>query len=251
MIPVKSERELTLMERSGALLGRILKEVGSVIKPGVTTATVDAWIEKRIAEGGAQPSFKGYRGFPAAACISVNDEVVHGIPSPKRVLHEGDIVGIDVGVCLHGYHTDAARTFAVGAVSAEAKRLMEVTRQSFFEGVARAVAGARIGDIGHAVQTYVEKEGFSVVRALTGHGIGGNVHEEPDIPNYGREGKGPRIQPGMTLAVEPMVNAGGHDVRMLPDGWTIVTEDGSLSAHYENTIAITENGPPRILTLVE
>ena len=250
MIPIKSARELDLMKQSGALLGRVLKEVAGQIRPGATTGAINAWIEEQIAQGGAKPSFKGYQGFPAGACISVNDEVVHGIPSQTRVLKEGDIVGIDVGTCLHGYHADAARTFAVGEVSQEARRLIEITEQSFFAGAAQAVPGARIGDIGHAVQTLVEKHGFTVVRVLTGHGIGGNIHEQPDIPNYGRKGKGPRIQAGMVLAIEPMVNIGGYDVRMLADGWTIVTEDGSLSAHYENTVAVTEDGP-RILTLAE
>lgn len=251
MIPIKSARELAFIKEAGALLGNILAAVEKQVSPGVTTGAINAWIEQRIAEGGARPSFKGYRGFPAAACISVNDEVVHGIPSYDRVLKEGDIVGIDVGACLHGYHADAARTFAVGEISDLARRLIESAKNSFFKGIARAVAGGRVGDIGNAVQSAVENDGFSVVRALTGHGIGGSVHEEPDIPNYGSAGKGPRLRAGMVLAVEPMVNAGGYGVKMLSDGWTIVTEDGSLSAHYENTIAVTEDGPPLILTLAE
>jgi methionyl aminopeptidase len=251
MIPIKSARELAVMKESGQLLGSILAAVEKQVKPGVTTGAINAWIEQRIADGGARPSFKGYRGFPAAACISVNEEVVHGIPSYDRVLKDGDIVGIDVGTCLRGYHADAARTFPVGAISSLAKRLIESVKNSFFEGISVAVAGGRVGDIGHAVQSAVERDGFSVVRALTGHGIGGNVHEEPDIPNFGKAGKGPRLRAGMVLAVEPMVNAGGYEVKMLNDGWTIVTEDASLSAHYENTIAVTEDGPPLILTLVE
>lgn len=251
MIPIKSARELAIMKESGALLARILADVEQQVRPGVTTGALNAWIEQRILDGGARPSFKGYRGYPAAACISVNDEVVHGIPSFDRTLSEGDIVGVDVGTCLHGYHADAARTFPVGEISDLAKRLIETARKSFFEGISHAVAGGRIGDIGNAVQAAVERDGFSVVRALTGHGIGGNMHEEPDIPNYGRAGKGPRLRAGMVLAVEPMVNAGEWEVRMLTDGWTIVTEDGSLSAHYENTIAVTEEGPPRIFTLAE
>jgi len=251
MIPIKSARELALIKEAGKLLGSILEAVQSQVRPGATTGQLNDWIEQRIIQGGARPSFKGYRGFPAAACISVNEEVVHGIPSYHRVLQDGDIVGIDVGTCMHGYHADAARTYAAGEVRDLAKRLIESAKNGFFEGISHAVPGKRIGDIGHAVQCAVERDGFSVVRALTGHGIGGNVHEEPDIPNFGRPGKGPRIRAGMVLAVEPMVNAGSADIRMLSDGWTVVTEDAKLSAHYENTIAVTEEGGPVILTLPE
>ena len=251
MIPIKSAREIALIKESGKLLGSILEAVQTQVRPGATTGYLNDWIEQRIVQGGARPSFKGYKGFPAAACISVNEEVVHGIPSHERALKEGDIVGIDVGTCMRGYHADAARTYAVGEVSDLAKRLIESARNGFFEGITRAVAGGRVGDIGNAVQRAVERDGFSVVRALTGHGIGGNVHEEPDIPNFGKPGKGPRLRAGMVLAVEPMVNAGGYEVKMLSDGWTVVTQDASLSAHYENTIAVTEEGEPVILTLAE
>lgn len=251
MIPIKSARELALIKEAGKLLGDILEAVQTQVRPGATTGQLNDWIEQRIVQGGGRPSFKGYRGFPAAACVSVNEEVVHGIPSYQRVLKEGDIVGIDVGTCMHGYHADAARTYAVGEVSDLAKRLIESAKNGFFAGIARALANGRIGDIGYAVQCAVERDGFSVVRALTGHGIGGNVHEEPDIPNYGRPGKGPRLRAGMVLAVEPMVNAGTCEVHMLSDGWTIVTADASLSTHYENTIAVTEESEPVILTLPE
>ncbi len=251
MILIKSARELDLMSKSGELLGGILADVEKEIRPGVTTEKLNAWVDDKITKAGAKPSFKGYRGFPAAACISVNEEVVHGIPTNERVLNEGDIVGIDIGTFLHGYHADAARTFAVGEISQSAKQLIATTKESFFAGIEKAVVGARIGDISNAVQQIVERDGYSVVRELTGHGIGSELHEDPSIPNFGAKGKGPRLKAGMTLAVEPMVNEGDYNVRMLSDGWTIVTKDKSLSAHYENTIAITPDGPPLILTLKE
>ena len=215
----------------------------------MTTEEIDREVHKFILKSGATPSFLGYGGFPASVCISVNEEVIHGIPGP-RVIHNGDIVSVDLGAKIYGFHGDCAATVPCGAISEEAKKLIEVTRQSFFEGIKFAKPGYRVSDIGHAVQEYVESNGFSVVRSYVGHGVGANLHEAPEVPNYGAAGHGPRLVKGMTIAVEPMVNAGGFDVRVLDNEWTVVTKDGRLSAHYENTILITD-GEPEILTLAE
>jgi methionyl aminopeptidase len=221
--------------------------LGRQVRPGVSTAELDAMAERFIREHGGRPAFKGYRGFPAAICPSVNEEVVHAIPGP-RVLEEGDIIGIDVGVEMHGFYGDAATSFPVGNVGAEAARLLEVTREALMRGIAMVRSGGRVGDISHAIQTYVEQNGFSVVRALVGHGIGREMHEEPQIPNYGPPDRGPRLMTGQVLAIEPMVNTGGPDVVTRDDGWTVVTKDGSLSAHFEHTVAVGAEGPD-ILTL--
>ena len=243
MITLKSGDEIIRMRDAGRIAA-IAREIGGEnVREGVTTAQIDREIKKCILSHGAKPSFLGYGGFPASACISVNEEIIHGIPSSNKVLKNGDIVKIDVGAYYKGYHGDCAATFTVGEVSEEAKRLVEVTKQSFFEGIAAIGEGKRIGDIGNAIQRYVESNGFSVVREYIGHGIGKNLHEDPEVPNYGAAGHGQRIRPGMTIAIEPMVNQGGEAVRVLNDGWCVVTQDGKLSAHYENTIAITESDP--------
>ena len=236
------------MRKAGRLLAETLLRVEDSVKPGITTAELNKIAEDYIVKHGGKPSFKGLYGFPAAACISVNEQVIHGFPS-KYVLQDGDLISIDCGVCLNGYQSDAARTFMVGNVSDEAKRLVAVTKESFFKGIEFAKPGNRLSDISNASQTYVEGNGFSVVRDYVGHGIGRDVHEDPDIPNYGRAGRGPILQEGMTLAIEPMVNVGTHKVMTLDDEWTVVTADKKLSAHYENTVAILTNGP-EILTLV-
>lgn len=242
MITLKSGEEIIRMRDAGRIAA-IAREIGGeYVKEGVSTAQIDREIKKCILSHGAKPSFLGYGGFPASACISVNEEIIHGIPSSGKVLKNGDIVKIDVGAYYKGYHGDCAATFAVGQISEEAQRLIDVTKQSFFEGIAAIGEGKRIGDIGHAIQSYVEKNGFSVVREYIGHGIGRNLHEDPEVPNYGAPGRGQRLRPGMTLAIEPMVNVGDWHVRVLEDKWTVVTVDGKLSAHYENTVAITENG---------
>lgn len=242
MITLKSGEEIIRMRDAGRIAA-IAREIGGeYVKEGVTTAQIDREIKKCILSHGAKPSFLGYGGFPASACISVNEEIIHGIPSSGKVLKNGDIVKIDVGAFYKGYHGDCAATFAVGQISEEAQRLIDVTKQSFFEGIAAIGEGKRIGDIGHAIQSYVEKNGFSVVREYIGHGIGKNLHEDPEVPNYGAPGRGQRLRPGMTIAIEPMVNAGDWHVRVLKDEWTVVTVDGKLSAHYENTVAFTENG---------
>ncbi len=242
MITLKSGEEIIRMRDAGRIAA-IAREIGGeCVREGVTTAQIDREIKKAILSHGAKPSFLGYGGFPASACISVNEEIIHGIPSSGKVLKNGDIVKIDVGAFYKGYHGDCAATFAVGEVSEEAKKLIAVTKQSFYEGIAAIGEGSRIGDVGNAIQTYVENHGFSVVREYIGHGIGRNLHEDPEVPNYGRTGHGQRIRPGMTLAIEPMVNIGDWKVRVLNDNWTVVTVDGKLSAHYENTVAITENG---------
>jgi len=222
---------------------------GEMVRPGVTTKEIDKAVHDFIVAQGAKPSFLNYNGYPASACISVNNVVIHGIPDGYK-LQEGDIVSIDVGAFWKGYHGDCAATFACGEISPEAEKLISVTKQSFFEGLKLARQGYRVSDISHAVQAYVEENGFSVVRAFVGHGVGENLHEEPEVPNYGSPGRGPRLIRGMTLAIEPMVNMGGHDVRILKDRWTTVTADGSLSAHYENTVLITD-GEPEILTVTE
>lgn len=249
MILIKSDSEIELMYESGQITGGALKAAEECVAPGVTTAELESVIEKYIRSHGARPSFKNYNGFPSAACISVNEVVVHGIPSHKRVLKEGDIVSIDVGAYLKGYHSDAARTFAVGNISDEAKKLIDVTKQSFFEGIKYALPGMRIGDIGSHVQSYAEGFGFGVVREMVGHGIGRALHEAPDVPNFGREGHGIRLMEGMCIAVEPMITQGSYKIKTLPDGWTTVTADGKLAAHYENTLVVTKDGP-RLLTLI-
>ena len=230
------------MMEAGRITGEALLLAREHVREGVSTKELDTIIRTHIEKSGAKPSFLGYHGFPASACISVNDEVIHGIPSKTRILHEGDIVKIDVGAFYKGFHGDSARTIAVGNVSDEAKRLIEVTRNSFFEGVAAVKTGNRIGDVGSAIQSCVENAGFSVVRKYIGHGIGKALHESPDVPNFGTAGRGTRLCAGMALAIEPMVNVGSSEVYELPDGWTVKTRDRSLSAHYENTIALTSEG---------
>ena len=249
MIVLKTKKDLEAMAKSGLIVAKALEAAEEAVKPGMTTLELNNIVEKVIVSEGAKPSFKGYRGFPACCCISPNNVVVHGIPSKDIVLNEGDIVSIDVGAFLGGFHGDAARTLAVGKISDEAKRLIETTRESFFEGMKMAVDGNRVGDIGSAVQSHAEKMGYSVVRELVGHGVGRELHESPDIPNFGVAGKGVRLTKGMVIAIEPMINMGTKDVSFSKvDGWTVTTKDGKLSAHYENTVAITENGP-KILTL--
>ncbi|MBO5052388.1 MAG: type I methionyl aminopeptidase [Clostridia bacterium] len=243
MISLKTPEQLRLMREAGRITAETLLYVGEIIREGMTTLELDRQIRQFIERHGATPSFLGYNGFPGSACISLNDEVIHGIPSKKRIIREGDLVKVDVGACWRGYHGDSARTYPIGQVSEEAKSLLEHTRESFFCAMKVALAGNRVGDIGSAVDTHIRTAGFSVVREFVGHGIGAALHEEPDVPNYGTPGRGARLYPGMVIAVEPMVNAGAPEVRVLSDGWTVVTKDGSLSAHYENTIAITDNGP--------
>ena len=243
MIIIKNSEQLKLMRLAGRITAEALAVAEEAIRPGMTTKELDTKIKRYIEKCGATPTFLGYNGFPGSACISINDEVIHGIPSDKVIIKDGDIVKVDVGARFRGYNGDSARTFAVGKVSDEALRLISVTEQSFYEAMKVAKAGNRIGDIGHAVENFVISNGFSVVRTYTGHGVGADLHEEPEIPNYGRPGRGARLYPGMTLAIEPMVNAGTENVKVLRDGWTVVTADGKLSAHYENSIAITESDP--------
>lgn len=250
MIQVKNSVQLAAMKEAGRITGETLLVARELVRPGISTKQLDDAIRAYIEKCGAKPSFLGYNGFPGSACISINDEVIHGIPSAKRILQEGDIVKIDVGAFINGYHGDSARTIPVGKVSDEAMQLIKATRDSFFAGAQMAVAGNRIGDIGSAISESVRPYGYGVVREFIGHGIGRNVHEEPDVPNYGTAGRGMRLCNGMTLAIEPMINMGTAKVYMLPDGWTVKTADGSLSAHYENTIAITPDGV-QILTLIE
>ncbi|MDK2878596.1 MAG: methionyl aminopeptidase [Thermoanaerobacteraceae bacterium] len=247
MIILKSQREIEIMKKAGRIVALTLEKIKQALKPGITTGELDQIAEEFILSQGAYPTFKGYRGFPAAICTSINEEVVHGIPG-LRTLKDGDIISIDVGASIEGYNGDAARTFAVGNVTKEAMNLIEATRESFFQGLAFAKQGFRLSDISHAIQTYVEGRGYSVVRDYVGHGIGRKMHEDPQIPNYGLPHRGPRLKRGMTLAIEPMVNAGGYEVYTMENRWTVVTKDGSLSAHYENTIAITDS-EPEILTL--
>lgn len=242
MIIIKTDTEIQRMRDAGRITALARQLAGEHVREGVTTKFIDRKVKEFIVSHGAKPSFLGLYGFPASACISVNEEVIHGIPSDERVLKYGDIVSVDVGAFYKGYHGDCAATFVVGDTDDESKRLIEVTRQSFFEGIKFAVDGNRVGDISAAVQAYVEKNGFSVVRDFVGHGVGKDLHENPDVPNYGKPGRGPRLQTGMTIAVEPMVNAGTWRVKTLSNDWTVVTIDGKRSAHYENTIAITENG---------
>ena len=248
MIIIKSKREIDLMREPCKVTGEILRDLSDFIKPGISTQDINAYVEERIAHYNMKPTFKGYSGFPAGACVSVNEEVIHGIPSKDRIIKEGDIVSVDTGATYKGYNSDAARTYAVGEISKEYAKLIEVTEQSFYEGIKYAMVGYRIHDVGHAVQTYAEKNGMGVVRDFTGHGTGSKLHEDPQIPNYGKPGTGARIAPGMTLAVEPMLSLGTYEVRVLSNDWTVVTIDGKASAHYENTILITD-GEPEILTL--
>ncbi|HSR53831.1 MAG TPA: type I methionyl aminopeptidase [Acidobacteriota bacterium] len=242
MIVCKGRSELQAMREANLVVARVLSKMEEMIAPGVQTKELDRVAEELILESGGRPSFKGYRGFPASICVSVNDEIVHGIPG-KRTLKEGDIVSVDVGVHLKGFHGDSARTFAVGEISPDLNRLLKVTRESLFQGIDQARAGNRVSDISSAVQRHVEKAGYSVVREFVGHGIGRSLHEDPQVPNFGRPGRGPRLRPGMVLAIEPMVNTRGPEVKVLSDRWTAVTVDGGCSAHFEHSVAITENGP--------
>ncbi len=250
MIIIKSDSEIDLMRESGKVTGYILKELENVIKPGLSTADVNHFVEKTIRDAGMIPTFLGYGGFPASACVSVNEEVVHGIPDKKRILREGDIVSVDVGSTYKGYVSDAARTYAVGEISEEARHLIDATRNSFFAGLEFCKVGCRLSDISHAIQASAEGEGFSVIRDYVGHGVGQQMHEDPQIPNFGKAGRGPRLAKGMVFAIEPMICEGTYDVRTLSNDWTVVTLDGKLSAHYENTVVITD-GEPELLTLGE
>ena len=248
-IIIKSPREIELMRQAGKITAAARSLAREMVTPGITTAQIDREVRRFIQKSGAIPTFLGYGGFPASVCLSVNDEVIHGIPG-SRIIQEGDIVSVDVGATWKGYVGDCAGTYVAGTASDEAKRLIEVTRQSFFEGIKFARAGNRVGDISHAVQAYVENNGFSVVRDYVGHGVGAQMHEAPEVPNFGKAGRGPTLVKGMTIAVEPMVNAGTWEIKVLSDGWTVKTKDGALSAHYENTILITD-GEPEILTFAE
>ena len=249
MISIKNDRELASMRQACKITAAARALAGEMVRPGVSTKAIDKAVHDFIVSQGAKPSFLNYNGFPASACISVNDTVIHGIPG-GYILKEGDIVSVDVGAYYQGFHGDCAQTFACGAISTEAQKLIDVTTQSFFEGMKMAKKGKRVQDISHAIQTYVESNGFAVVRSFVGHGVGRNLHEEPEVPNFGAPGRGPRLLPGMTIAVEPMVNAGTYEVQVRKDGWTTVTADGKLSAHYENTVLITD-GEPEILTVTE
>ena len=243
MIVLKTKRELDLMREACRISANALKEAGRAVEPGVSTKEIDDIVRKYIQKQGATPSFLGYGGFPASACISVNDVVIHGIPSKKQILKKGDIVSIDIGAFIGGYHGDNAYTFACGDISKEAQALLDATKESLYEGIKAAIAGNRIGDIGNAVQTYAEARNYSVVRDFVGHGVGAKLHEDPSVPNYGTPGRGVRLLPGMTIAIEPMITAGKYDVRVLDDDWTTVTVDGSLAAHFEHSITITPDGP--------
>ncbi len=247
-VTIKSAREIELMRQAGRILAKTHEELAKALRPGMSTWDVDHLGEEIIRSYGCIPSFKNYNGYPASICVSVNEEVVHGIPSKKRILKEGDIVSLDAGVIYKGYHSDAARTYGIGTISPEAAKLIEVTRQCFFEGIKYAKIGNHLNDISSHIQAYAEQFGYGVVRDLVGHGIGSHLHEDPEVPNFARRFRGLRLREGMTLAVEPMINAGVKDVCWLDDDWTVVTQDGSLSAHYENTILICENGP-EILSL--
>ncbi len=249
MITIKNEHELESMRQACKITAAARALAGEMVRPGVKTKEIDQAVYDYIVAQGAKPSFLNYNGFPASVCISVNSTVIHGFPG-EYVLQEGDIVSIDVGAFYKGFHGDCAATFACGAISTEAQRLIDVTKQSFFEGMKFATSGNRVQDISHAIQTYVESNGFSVVRSFVGHGVGRHLHEDPEVPNFGRPGRGARLVRGMTIAVEPMVNVGTEEVRILKDGWTVKTADGKLSAHYENTVLITD-GEPEILTVTE
>lgn len=243
MIVLKTSRELSAMRAAGKISQKALQLAGEAVKPGVSTWEIDRIVREYIEKAGATPSFLGYCDYPASACISVNDVVIHGIPSKKQILKKGDIVSIDIGAFYEGFHGDNAWTFPCGEISDEAKALLDTTKESLFIGIEKAVPGNRLGDIGSAVQQYVEARGYSVVREFVGHGVGAKLHEDPSVPNYGTAGRGVRLLPGMTIAIEPMVNRGGCKVKIMPDGWTTRTVDGELSAHFEHTIAITEKGP--------
>jgi len=247
-VTIKSEKEIELMREAGRILAIVHEELRDFVRPGISTMDIDKKGYEIIKSYGCIPSFLNYNGYPASICVSVNDEVVHGIPNKKRILHDGDIVSLDAGVIYKGYHSDAARTWAVGEVSAEAKRLMEVTEQSFYEGIKFAKAGCHLFDISAAIEDYVVAHGYSCVRDLVGHGIGRELHEDPQIPNFHQRRRGPKLVPGMTLAIEPMVNIGRPEVCWLDDDWTVVTEDETLSAHYENTVLITD-GEPELLSI--
>ena len=243
MIVLKTTRELSLMKEACRISAGALRVAGEAVRPGISTAEIDRIAYEYIKSQGAEPNFLNLYGFPATACISVNDEVIHGIPSKKRILKEGDIVSIDLGAKIHGYNGDNAATFACGKISDEAQRLIDVTRESLYEAIKFAVPGGKIGDIGSCVQRYCEERGFSVVREYTGHGVGKELHEDPAVPNYGTAGRGVRLLPGMTIAIEPMINQGTKAIKRLSDGWTVKTADGKLSAHFENTVAVTKDGP--------
>ena len=249
MIAIKNDRQLESMRKACKITAAARALAGEMVKPGVSTKQIDKAVYDFIVSQGAKPSFLGYNGFPGSICASVNSTVIHGIPG-DYVLQEGDIVSVDVGAYYEGFHGDCAATFPCGKITAEAQRLIDVTKQSFYEGIRFATRGHRVSDISHAIQTYVESNGFSVVRSFVGHGVGAQLHEEPEVPNYGAPGRGPRLLPGMTLAIEPMVNVGTYEVLVLKDRWTTVTADGKLSAHYENTVLITD-GEPEILTVAE
>lgn len=249
MIIIKSKDEIELMRESGKVTGEVLNALNDFIKPGMSTLDIDRFVEETIRKHNMYPTFKGYGGFPGSACVSVNEEIVHGIPDKDRILKEGDIVSVDVGSTYKGYVSDAARTYPVGEISEEAQKLIRVTRESFFEGIQYAKVGYRLSDISHAIQQKAESEGFSVIREFVGHGVGRDLHEDPQIPNYGKPGKGPRLQSGMVFAIEPMIAVGTYEVDALDNDWTVVTRDGKLSAHYENTVVIND-GEPELLTLV-
>ena len=243
MIVLKTSRELAIMREAGRISAMALKVAGEAVEPGVSTWEIDRVARKYIESQGAVPSFLGYGGFPASACISVNNVVIHGIPSKRQIVKAGDIVSIDIGAMLEGFHGDNAYTFPCGDIAPQAQRLLDATRESLYEGIKQAKAGNRLGDIGNTVQRYVEARGYSVVRDFVGHGVGAKLHEDPSVPNYGTPGRGVRLLPGMTIAIEPMVNQGGYEVQVQKDGWTTVTRDGKLSAHFEHTVAITPDGP--------
>lgn len=247
MIVLRTAKEIETMRKACQISAEALQLAGEAVKPGITTYEIDQIAYRYIKKQGAEPNFLNYNGYPATACISINDEVIHGIPSKKRVLKEGDIVSIDLGAKVNGYNGDNAATFACGTISQEAKRLCDTTRESLYLGIEQAVAGNRIGDIAFTIQKYCEDRGFSVVREYTGHGVGTHLHEDPSVPNYGTAGRGQRLLPGMTIAIEPMINLGSKAIKCLPDGWTVKTLDGKLSAHFEHTVAITK-GEPIILT---
>ena len=250
MIIIKSDAEIEIMKIPARVTATILKELEDVIRPGISTQEIDDYIDRRIAEEGMVSGFKGYGGFPGCACISVNEMVIHGIPSPDVILKEGDIVSVDAGAIYKGWNSDMARTYPVGQISEEAERLIRVTKESFFEGLKHCRAGRYLSDISHAIQTHVEAAGFGVVRDYVGHGVGRELHESPSIPNYGRPGRGPKLRKGMVLAIEPMVGTGTYELDVLDDGWGVVTRDRKYAAHYENTVVITD-GDPEVITLLE
>jgi len=243
MIVLKSDREIGLMRRGGHILADVVQLIRDMVKPGMSTLEVDEEVESFIRQQGAVPAFKGYRGFPATVCISINEEVVHGIPSAHRRMKEGDIVGFDLGCIVEGYYADCAVTLPLGEIPPRVQKLLDVTRESLEEAIAECRPGRRLSDVSHAVQRHVEPHGFGIVRTFVGHGIGRALHEEPQVPNFGDPGRGPMLKPGMVIAIEPMVTLGSHDVKILEDGWTAVTRDGSLAAHFEHTVAVTEDGP--------